>query len=144
MAVTIAIAMTVVFHFRRCITIAYHERCLFEAGRDFAAYQATKRTLFQEIRVKLFRIHSPALEEKMELHEEALIALGHLHKYEFYFTNRFWVGTNRLYFYQTMTNTLVDSRSWWLCSYSGSNKIVVTATANDFPKWKKLVADFDR
>ena len=81
--------------------------------------------------------------DAMNHHGDALIALGYWQKQEFEFTNRFNVGTNWIYLNYCISNTF-NKPTPWFCTFVATNKIEVAAPPEDMPKWKKLVADFDR
>ena len=82
--------------------------------------------------------------EGIDRQQDYLIALGYFQKQEFQFTNRFWDGTNGAYLNQCMTHTF-DKQIYWSCKFLTANKkFEVVAPPEDMPKWKKLVADFDR
>jgi hypothetical protein len=81
--------------------------------------------------------------QEIDRQKTDLIELGYLQKQEFQFTNRFLIETNRLYFLYCITNSF-NRPIPWDCGFVATNEIEVSAPPEDMPKWKKLVADFDR
>jgi len=139
------VLLAIVYPFRRDFLVAYHKNRWIAASKNCIALsdQGNHRTILQQIKFSLFRASQKAEWDAEQNHRNALIALGYLQMQEFQFTNHFTDGTNGLSFSRSMFLTF-SNRPIWTARFIGTNKIVVSATLEDMPKWKKLVADFDR
>jgi len=143
-------ASGVAVFFQKEIRVAYHRNRMFAAMENYTLlynfpHQGPKPTRFDRLKFIVFRMSDYKEGEAMKKHEEALIALGHLEKREFTFTNKVVKGEGHCWpsLRQQITNTFDDSH-WWSCGFLETNRLDITATPQDMVKWEKLISDFDR
>lgn len=133
--------------FQKEIRITYHRNRMFAAGENCTLLdnRGQQRTLHAFLKSSVFRMSAYKKGEAMFQHENALIKLGYLEKQEFTFTNKVLKGDGHCWpsFRQQITNTF-GSRHWWSGAILETNRLAITATAEDMVKWEKLISDFDR
>ena len=137
--------------FQKEIRIAYHRNRMFAAQENhrllsYPTPKLTKLTALKCIlKTSVFRMSALQEGEAMFQHENALIKLGYLEKQEFTFTNKVLKGDGHCWpsFRQQITNTF-DELHWWSGAFLETNRLAITATPEDLPKWEKLISDFDR
>lgn len=140
-------ASVAVLFFQKEIRIAYHRNRMFAAGVNYTLLDnhGQRLTFLAFLKSSVFRMSAYKEGEAMFQHENALIKLGYLEKQEFTFTNNVLKGDGHCWpsFRQQITNTF-DERHWWSGAILETNRLAITATPEDMPKWQKLISDFDR
>ena len=140
-------ASVAVLFFQKEIRIAYHRNRMFAAGVNHTLLDnhGQRLTFLAFLKSSVFRMSAYKEGEAMFQHENALIKLGYLEKQEFTFTNNVLKGDGHCWpsFRQQITNTF-DERHWWSGAILETNRLAITATPEDMPKWQKLISDFDR
>jgi len=139
-------AGAVVF-FQTEIRIAYHRNRMFAAGVNSTLLHnhGQQRTLLIFLKSSVFRMSAYKEGEAMCRHENALVELGYLEKREFTFPNKTVKGEGHCWpsFRQQITNTFGE-RHWWSGAILETNRLAITATPEDLPRWEKLISEFDR
>lgn len=138
-----------VIFFQKEIRIAYHRNRMFAAMENYMLLsgQGPKVTRFDMLKFLAFRTSDHKEGEAMFQHEKALIKLVHLDKREFTFTNKVFKGFGHSWpsFRQQITNTFGDRHCWpSTILILETNRLAITATPEDMPKWQKLISDFDQ
>jgi hypothetical protein len=145
LAVSFLVAVIGLLVFWKESQIAYHNHRLAAATKCFAFATGQRLpTRFEQFKLLLFGIDSTEASEAITRHQQALISLGFLQTREFTLTHRSIKDrTNWQDFHRQATNTFPDRFGYWSFSSPQSNEIKVTTEARYFPKWERLIAEFD-
>lgn len=154
----ILVAAIVAMVFQREIRIRYHKNGLRTAARYWQLANPAgsfepvlSPTLAERCGLTFGRGNYERETERMNSHTAALVKLGWFVEETFPLHNRYYVsGTNVAMFSQLLKERFdlgkpqTWTNDWWALTGTQSNKIVVTTTATQMPKWKKLIEGFDQ